>query len=166
MYDKIQMLKKVRRAMKFLKSQKGFTLIELVMVIVILGLLAATAIPKFVDVTDEARAASERAIVGAVRAGIGTYNLNQILKKAKGDTANWHAYPVHLDSIPSGYNNIVSFFGTVLDHGGVQDGNWYKASLHLYEGPNLGDYTYTQNGEQGYPAGSFFYNPSQTQLRP
>ncbi len=40
------------------KNQQGFTLIELVMVIVILGILAATAIPKFVDLSDDATQAA------------------------------------------------------------------------------------------------------------
>ncbi|MBK7546835.1 MAG: prepilin-type N-terminal cleavage/methylation domain-containing protein [Rhodoferax sp.] len=38
--------------------QRGFTLIELVMVIVILGVLAAVAIPKFVDLKSDARTAA------------------------------------------------------------------------------------------------------------
>jgi MSHA pilin protein MshA len=45
--------------------QRGFTLIELVMVIVILGVLAAVAIPKFVDLGDEAKAAAVKGIAGA-----------------------------------------------------------------------------------------------------
>jgi MSHA pilin protein MshA len=45
--------------------QRGFTLIELVMVIVILGVLAAVAIPKFVDLGDEAKVAALKGIAGA-----------------------------------------------------------------------------------------------------
>jgi prepilin-type N-terminal cleavage/methylation domain-containing protein len=52
---------------------RGFTLIELVMVIVILGVLAAVAIPKFVDMKGDAERASVEATVGALRSARGIY---------------------------------------------------------------------------------------------
>jgi MSHA pilin protein MshA len=48
------------------KAQGGFTLIELVIVIVLLGLLAAVAIPRFVDLQDDALAASCDGVRGAL----------------------------------------------------------------------------------------------------
>ena len=47
-------------------SQRGFTLIELVMVIVVLGILAAVALPKFVDLSNEASTATVKSFAGAI----------------------------------------------------------------------------------------------------
>lgn len=52
--------------MKNLTKQKGFTLIELVVVIVILGILAVTAAPKFIDLTSDAKASVVEGVRGAM----------------------------------------------------------------------------------------------------
>lgn len=52
-----------------IKAQQGFTLIELIMVIVILGILSAFALPKFADLSGSASKATVQGALGAVKSG-------------------------------------------------------------------------------------------------
>ena len=69
-----------------LRSQSGFTLIELVIIIVVLGILAAVAIPKYQDITVEAKAAACKGALGSLRSGVSIYYASQIVKRG---TATW-----------------------------------------------------------------------------
>lgn len=59
--------------MKKLFGKKGFTLIEIVIVIVLLAILAAVAYPKYLDLRDDAHKSADQAIIGSWRAGVHIY---------------------------------------------------------------------------------------------
>lgn len=75
-------------------ENRGFTLIELVLVITILGIVAISALPSFTSVTTEAERASKDTVVGAIQTGLSLYRANDMAVNGPPGS-----YPPQLDSV-------------------------------------------------------------------
>ena len=85
-----------------MKNQKGFTLIELIMVTIILGILAAVAIPRYASTVDRAEAAAEDAVISSIEAGLETYAIEQLMDNGR---RSWPTNPFDaLETKPAGYD--------------------------------------------------------------
>lgn len=113
-------------------NRKGFTLIELVMIIVILGILAAVAMPKYLDLQDEAKVAGCKGAVGGLRSAISIWYANNA---ASGSTA-WPA---------------VSDITTMMQHGVPENpyNNSTAITTSATKATNAGNYGWVYNTTSG-----------------
>jgi prepilin-type N-terminal cleavage/methylation domain-containing protein len=103
------------------KSKKGFTLIELVIVIVILGLIAALAIPKYIAMASQARTAAVNGLAGGLRAAVAVARAEYYV------TGNMAAVTVTMDSV-----NVTCNAGT-----GIPDGTLTGITAAMYDTTNF-----------------------------
>jgi MSHA pilin protein MshA len=89
--------------MKKLQKQAGFTLIELVIVIVILGILAATAAPKFIDLTNDAKASVMEGLEGALNSAADLAHAKALVEGKTATSGSTQSISVGSDTILLNY---------------------------------------------------------------
>lgn len=84
------------------KRQKGFTIIELVVVILLLGILTATALPRFIDVTDDAHTAVVSAVVGGLGTGTAMFKAQWYADNQPGTVVDFNSMRANTSGFPLG----------------------------------------------------------------
>ena len=127
-----------------MRNNKGFTLIELIMVTIILGILAAVAIPRYMTSVQKAEEAAEDAVISAIRAGLESHATEKLMENGRRSwpTNPWDA----LETKPAGY--------ATADADAADDGQWrFKAATsnitHMRGDGTLVHWDYTKGTNTG-----------------
>ncbi len=149
-------------------NHKGFTLIELVMVILLVGILSAVAIPEFIDMRRDAKNAATQGAVGGLRSALAIARAAIALRE---DTAA-PAYPVITEVRTNAYNAshpiMLAASGRIMDQSsGIPKNPWTLSTVPAVHFNSVADCTGVTQGELlGTPADNrgWCYNPSNGQI--
>ena len=113
--------------MKQTKQEQGFTLIELIMVIVIMGILSAVVVPKFFNLEERTHDKVEESVIGNIQAGLMLYSVDNMASTGKKafPTVGLAVMDSVLDEIPENWSyNIGSTVGSFQYAGRVPTVYW------------------------------------------
>lgn len=122
-----------------MKRNSGFTLIELITVIVCIGILIYISLPKFIDISDESQVAAEEEMVGHIKTGLQLYHAQTMVNTGSG------SYPATLDDAEAGQSSVDNPFFTNITQNPYRGDDWQKESDTTYIGPADGTYVYNSS---------------------
>ena len=128
--------------MKKMNKNNGFTLIELIIVMVILGIMAAVAVPRYLDSISNAEESAEDAVISAIRSGLKAAANDSLYTNGR---ASWPTNPFDaLSEKPTGYSTDADDANT--------DGEWTFSSgriTHQRADNSRFEWTYTKGTQYG-----------------
>ena len=123
-------------------SHNGFTLIELIIVMVILGIMAAVAVPRYLDSISNAEESAEDAVISAIRSGLKAAANDSLYTNGR---ASWPTNPFDaLSEKPAGYSQDLNDADT--------DGEWTFSNgriTHQRADNSRFEWTYTKGTQNG-----------------
>ena len=145
--------------MQHMKNKNGFTIIELIMVMIIIGVLAAVAIPRFQDVVIESEVAVEQRVINTIYNGLETYAREKYVANG---VRSWPENPfTALSKLPPDYDADLYVLSLMKDRDWIftGDGNntaYNNTIAHLRKSDSISTWGYDPaTGEIDYDGTPF-----------